>query len=435
MSLIRSLRRCGLAAALLCLAALAAAPDAPANWTHDVAGDVDIYRRVEGASFIEMRLDPAQASPGDIQAWFASRVAAPIRGIASSRFQPPSEQKTPALSVLLATGDGTDDKGRPVYLIRLGCRPSQGGARHAASIASPDDRFLQANLAAMITVFARACMDGPRTADTSRSAQVRPGTGDAAPRPAADAPYPYVKAAGTGVKAAAVEAVLWRWENEQRGMGMQVVDYLYLLLKDGSYRDGLPPVAFEDFDAAASRAGEPDKWGRWTRSGGDYLLAPVKGSDRTLRIESSSARLPARRDERLEGIWEGSSAYATLWSVAQSHWSVQFDKAGRFVKSSNSSIVGGAGSPAAGTAVHGAVNRDDDGSSSTVGGANFGGGSSRRGPNTMADRSGSYRLDGYTLELRYDNGRVVRLPFCATPTRDAIWFEGYELDRPKPGKR
>ena len=434
MSLIRKLRRCGLAAAFLCPAAFATAPDAPANWTRDAVGDVDIYRRVEGSSFVEMRLDPAEATPSDMSAWFAKRVAAPIRGVASSRFEPPSEQQTPVLNVLLATGAGTDDKGRPVYLIRLGCKQSQGGARHAASISSPDDQFLRTNLSAMITVFARACMDGP-TADAPRSAQVRPKTGGAAPKPAADAPYPYAKAPGTGVKAADVEAVLWRWQNEPRGMGMQVVHYLYLLLKDGSYHDGLPPVPFEDFDAAASRAGEPDQWGRWTRSGGAYQLTGGKGSAKPVRIESSEARLPARRDERLEGIWEGYSAYATMWSVSQSRWSVQFDKTGRFVKSANSSIVGGAGSTGAGTAVHGAVNRNDDGSSSSVGGANFVAGSSRRGPSTMPDRSGSYRLDGYTLELRYDNGRVERLPFCATASRDAIWFEGSELDRPKPGKR
>lgn len=250
------------------------------------------------------------------------------------------------------------------------------------------------------------------------------------PSKKADAPFPYVKPPGAGLKPAEVEGVLSEWTNEQAGMTMQVRTYYYLLLKDGSWRNGLPPIALEDFDAAPSRAGEPRHWGRWTRSGSTYLLSPPGGGS-PRRLGADTLRQPARHDEKLDGIWEGRSAYSTMWSVSQSHWEVSFDRSGRFSKSSGGSVVGGAGSTAAGTAVGGSVVHDDDGSSATVGGQNFGGGSSRQRASTLPDRSGTYRLDGYTLELRYDSGRIERLAFCASADRDEIWFEGAEVSRRK----
>jgi len=93
------------------------------------------------------------------------------------------------------------------------------------------------------------------------------------------------------------------------------------------------------------------------------------------------------------------------------------------------------GSAAAGNAVGGAVNYDDDHSTATMGSQNAVSGTTRRRASTQPDRSGTYRLDGYTLELRYDGGRVERLSFCATGDRNHIFFDGEELRRDKPGKR
>jgi len=330
-------------------------------------------------------------------------------------------------------GQGLDAQGRVVILLRMGCRRPQGGLVYGESSSPGDEaRFRQA-LNEIGEVFAQACSEGATEAQARAAMPAPPPAPAAAPAPKpADAPYPYVaKTPGTGLKPGEIEAIVREWRNEQAGMTMQVRTYYYLLLKDGSWRRSLPPVALEDFDAAAARRGEPKDWGRWQRKGASYELAGA-GNDTPQSLRADSVREPARRGETLDGTWEISTAYSTLWSVARSHRSVSFEPNGRFSRSSGGGVVGSVGSAAAGNAVGGSVAHDDDRSSSTVGGANFGGGASRQRPSTLPDRSGTYRLDGYTLELRYDSGRVERLPFCATASRDQLWFDGEELSRAKP---
>lgn len=60
-------------------------------------------------------------------------------------------------------------------------------------------------------------------------------------------------------------------------------------------------------------------------------------------------------------------------------------------------------------------------------GGNFGVGTGKKdGPD--AHRKGTYSVEGYTLVLRYANGKVARLPFFMKQNkyRD-MWFEGYIL--------
>jgi len=424
----------GLPAVLLASATIAAAPSAPPGWTQVSSGDIQVYRSEEAALSAELRLFPPQRISADLSAWFNGRLASPVPGVTAVRFDAATRLRSGAL---LATGTGIDAQGRRVYLIRMACSRPQGDTVYAESVASSDERFFRSIVPQTAGIFGNACFDA--TSDIAKGTPPAKAPTPAKPSPAAkakaaEAPFAYARTPGTGLKQADVEAVLWSWSNETHGMGMRVVDYYYLLLKDGSYRDGLPPVPLEDFDAAASRAGEPDRWGRWTKAGSHYLLSGAAHPRRPeQKIEAKTVREPARPGERLEGTWEGTSAYATPWSVAQSRWSVHFDKSGRFVKTSGGSVVGGAGFGE--TAVHAQVVHDDDGSSASVGGSNFGGGSAHARASTLADRSGTYRLDGYTLELHYDSGRIVRLPFCAKPDRAAIWFEGNELDRAKPKGR
>jgi hypothetical protein len=231
---------------------------------------------------------------------------------------------------------------------------------------------------------------------------------------------------GTGIKASQIEAILMYWTNDQAGMTMQVHTYFYLVLKDGSFRDGLPPAVFADVDVAAAKKGEPALWGHWTRNGNLYhLVWPNKFN---ITLDSSALRQPARPGEMLDGLYRGFSAYSTGYSVSSSEWSVQFSRDGHFIKSANRSVVGSAGGMGG---VGGAVISDDKGTTSTMGGSNFATSRSRSGGRPAPSRSGTYKLDGYSIELDYDNGVVERRPFCTTSDRQSIWFEGDELSRPR----
>jgi hypothetical protein len=418
-SLARSSCTAALAVASLTAAAL------PAGWTAAPADGhgIHVYHHSRGSHQAELRIHPAEAGTQPLMAWFEPRRLAPLPGYRGS-FKP-TRQPSPML--VMANGEGADARGRTVHLVRMGCQRPQGGLVFAEAVLSADPGYLKQVVPEMASVLEPACVGQPAAATApAPTKQAKPAPRDD------DASYAHVTPRGQGLKASEIEAVLREWRNEQSGMTMQVRTYYHLLLKDGSYRKGLPPVALEDFDAAAARRAEGDTWGRWTRDGGQYHLVRT-GSRHVNKVNADTARQPARRDEKLEGTWAVETAYSTVWSVARSRRDIQFGRDGRFARSSGGGIVGSMGADA--DAVAGSVTHDDDSSSASIGSSTAGGGSSRRRASTLPDRSGSYHLDGYTLELRYDSGRVERLPFAATADRDNLYFNGEELSRVKPGKR
>jgi hypothetical protein len=398
----------------------------PAGWTAAASSsDAKVYRSSSGAMSAELRVYPIQQADGTLADWFESRRTRPMPGMQKSTFSPITD---PNANVVFAYGGGVDAQGREVIVVRTGCARSQGGFVLGEAVLSMNLDYFRQTFKEIASILEPACLDNGAAA-TAKAAPA-PAAKPAAEEPA-EPPYPYVKAQGTGLKQKDIEAILWRWRNEQSGMTMQVRTYYYLLLKDGTYRQGLPPVALEDFDAAGEKRGAPKEWGRWTRSGATYALQR-DGHD-VDKLPADSARFPARKDEKLDGTWEIETAYSSLWSVSRSRRAISFDRDGRFSRNSGGSIVGSMGS--GGNAVGGSVVHDDDSSSSSMGSAVAVAGTSRKRASTLPDRSGTYRLDGYTLELRYDSGRVERLAFCTTDSRDTLYFNGEELRREKPDKR
>ena len=54
--------------------------------------------------------------------------------------------------------------------------------------------------------------------------------------------------------------------------------------------------------------------------------------------------------------------------------------------------------------------------------------SSQKAKNPNGAREGDYSLNGYVLTLRYDNGKVARLPFFfGDDKRTSLWFEGASM--------
>ncbi len=81
--------------------------------------------------------------------------------------------------------------------------------------------------------------------------------------------------------------------------------------------------------------------------------------------------------------------------------------------------------------VGGAVISDDHGTTSTMGGGNFATAHDRPNVRPASSRSGTYKLNPWSIELDYDNGVVERRPFCTTANRNSIWFEGEQIDHPR----
>ncbi|MBC7807256.1 MAG: hypothetical protein H7145_14035 [Akkermansiaceae bacterium] len=239
--------------------------------------------------------------------------------------------------------------------------------------------------------------------------------------------YKFVTAPGKGVQAGQIAAIIHEYDVElysmgASGMGTNITDEAYLLLKDGTVHKGLPaPV--DMLDVPTSRQKEPKKWGRWRQNGGKYQVSfgggPYKKLDATRVI-------PAKPGERLAGRFGTGSSSASLMGSSYSLWGVTFTRDGRFKKdnrggSGNSIFMQTGGQPAINSTY------DDNGSVTSASGADFTVMSKNR-KNPNGDREGTYSVEGYTMVLRYDNGSVARMPFFYTmANKSTIWFEGNQL--------
>lgn len=221
------------------------------------------------------------------------------------------------------------------------------------------------------------------------------------PQPATD---PQRTAPGKGIPRGDIVAVLYSRSG------------LRLLLKDGwAYgRNGIPP---SDLDVQASREREPQHWHRWKKEGKDYFIrhADTRGQlgDTWQKADSMWAVKPwpdgaSISGEFIHANFSGSIAGGGTYS--QDSW--RFGTDGRFstsayTQSSAGSWAGMNGYSSAQTSYSGA-NGSSASSNVMAGGGAFSSEDARR-QSDGAGRRGTYRVDGYTLELQYDNGAVRRL--------------------------
>jgi hypothetical protein len=221
-----------------------------------------------------------------------------------------------------------------------------------------------------------------------------------------------------------IAGVLNSWWRTYDMSGMQMGEKTYVLFKDGTCT-----TALEDLDPATSRATNPKEWCRWRKRGKEYEIAFA--GEAFFAPENQSIREPARRGERLSGKWSASTGgQVGIDAVYWHNSSAVFTKEGRFEFSSSGGHGGTSGDTTSATVY------DDEGSATSVTDPNIGGGGSRRRGSSSADRTGTYSLDGYVLELRYDSGRVEQHLFYAADLRadgdrHFVFVRGTEMTRDK----
>ncbi|MDB4986631.1 MAG: hypothetical protein JWN04_1809 [Myxococcaceae bacterium] len=183
-----------------------------------------------------------------------------------------------------------------------------------------------------------------------------------------------------------IEAIANSWYNRQDYMQLTFVSTNFLLLRDGSYRRGLPSGTLDSFNPAADRSANPGSWGTWKKdSDGRYALNGQVPSNETVLQ-------PARAGERVSGTWTSASSVVVGTTVSQSRRSLTLDA---------------------------------DGSFSSYGVAQIATGD----PSVTAQETGRYALDGYTITLNYSDGSTQRMIFCASESRDDIYLGNAEFSR------
>lgn len=227
----------------------------------------------------------------------------------------------------------------------------------------------------------------------------------------AEVPAERVRAApGKGVPSGDLAAVLLESRGDAGGSGF--VEKVYYLLDDGTayLRGELPP---SDLDVQRSRELEPQQWARWRERWGTY---EIQRQDDFGKPKGDWQKLQARE----VSPWPVGSRPAGVYAVSRFHGSialggvhskssVTLQPDGRFT--TTRFAQGGSGSMAGTGGFTGSMARSSDstGTRSSAGGGNAGAAAtSRAARDDGAEHRGRYAFDGYTVELRYDSGRVER---------------------------
>ncbi|MGH1541859.1 MAG: hypothetical protein ACRBHB_15645 [Arenicella sp.] len=239
--------------------------------------------------------------------------------------------------------------------------------------------------------------------------------------------YKWVTEPGKGVKHDDIEAVLYTFDTAFTVGGMKKEEYAYLLLKDGRVMDGIP-VTPESLDVVRSRSREPDRWGWWKKQGKHYEFSWT--NDRKKYNAPNGTQFvayPVAPGTRLDGDWSSSSSFAVGEFSSVSFWGVKFSSKGRFVKYQNGMTQAGGEMNDLGPLVTSAWN--DDGAVTAVIGSSVGGGSRSVSQNPASDRMGWYEFEGYGLVLKFDSGRIERVPAFSdeVDTLETLWFDSGTL--------
>ncbi len=249
-------------------------------------------------------------------------------------------------------------------------------------------------------------------------------------------------APGQGLKRGDYETVLFSWDQVQ-DRGLQYRETIYLLLADGTAYRGmyLPP---EDFNLAAAKQLQPKRWVQWRKKGDAY---EVRDNDTApwVALRGGRPAVPGRTGQQLDGSFlHATYTFMDLNGGSTGFYYFIFKPDGRFEQRSKVSWGSGLIQETQGVNSYTSTTSDGNGtrSSSTAVADGWrpdsphqnnpptfvGAGGTRR--NDGDANRGTYRIDGWTLELHRDNGVVERQLFLFSRT-DALNIGGtnYSLEK------
>jgi hypothetical protein len=244
------------------------------------------------------------------------------------------------------------------------------------------------------------------------------------------APAQLRTAPNAGVTMAQVEGIYQPSKLRYNPMSMlyEGDERTYLVLKDGWLYDNLG-VSPHDLDVATSRRLEPQHWHRWRRQGTRLEIMKSNEYGRTdgrWTVLELTSRPPISAG-RLNGMFSATSS-ATVGmaggggatSVGRTSYTFRPDGTFEWANFTQSFASSGSGTGQGGTTV-------------VVGGTSSGPGGTFSSSVGGGNESGTYTIDGYTLELRTRRGEVLRYPLFSWDTgkyRDYLVINGTSYSPP-----
>ena len=241
----------------------------------------------------------------------------------------------------------------------------------------------------------------------------------------------WAAAPGAGLKTEQIAAIINQHDVQIRASGLagmvsDVTDEVYLLLKDGTVYRGLPGPP-DEISLSKLRGLNRADWGQWraTKSLNQWQIALGGGAFQTVTADAATA---ATAQTKLSGDYVFYSSSSDVFGGSYGQTNLTFTPNGRFSKSSRGGSYGSLGASVGGA--NSSTTYDDNGTTTSAQSGNGLGVEARQNkPNTRGDREGNYALSGYTLTLRYDNGRVERLPLLRFSGGSSIWLQGQRMTR------
>lgn len=170
-----------------------------------------------------------------------------------------------------------------------------------------------------------------------------------------------------------------------------------VLFENGDYFEvGEEPI--ESLDVESSKEERPSAWGRWTKTGLVYNLTNHKDRTTEYKLGSGSwfPAYPYKSSTKLKELYKNASGGTVGEATSLVMTTIRFYDDGTFQQGHKAGVI----SP------------------------NSAGGNKRK-------ASGTYEISGHTLELTYDNGKVVKKSFAlgasgkpAKPSTNMIFIGG-----------
>jgi len=199
---------------------------------------------------------------------------------------------------------------------------------------------------------------------------------------------PIPQASGKGLSSADIRGIVLHSESSYGVGGMLIFIYKpYILLNNGSLYEH-PEISPNDLNVTQSRQSEPEKWGTWKLNGKTLTIVHGSKSGATGKPNEWTGgwtwATPAKKNEKLTSTYGSISGGGNTaiggGSIVVSSKYITFNNKGQFTYES----VGG-----------GSYNDANGGVSAY----------------SSKNTAGTYLLDGYSIELRFNNGKITRQCF------------------------
>jgi hypothetical protein len=322
----------------------------------------------------------------DLAVWFNSAIASDIKKEKWTETQTGSLQESNGL--LIYVTEMTDAAAKKWYVLYLGHGFGKKQARLARVSGTPQPDFFQTNAGEATKHFARLVTQDKNT-NTTIGEPEKPLPAEPKKETIVNRQVPGTKL--TGVQNNKIHSTIMHLEYEA-GMGGAIYPVYnpYILFKDGTiYKD--PVEGLNLFDVAASRTAEPKKWGTWKMSGTALVihwpLEKPKYQNSTWEKSSYKSILPAKKGEAIEGSFKtltggGNTALGGDVLVVAAA-TITFSNDGKFTLAKVAGVSSG---------------RDI-----------------WENTNSKSDEAGYYKLDQYSIELKYNNGKTEHRFFYFYP--------------------